>query len=128
MMYVPDFCELSRPKNESAMVLWSVMAQASFRIFSDEEAVRRFIERVQELKRVCNHNNRGEKIEFSWQQEPMLMKISCGSEVIADVWFHPVYETTDVLGVESMIDMTVHSKSLIIFDQYLAEKEKGGEA
>lgn len=93
-------------------------------ILEDEMAVKRMVDDLHRLTRVCNHNKRGAKINFEYSSEDDTIHIFTGEGKVWSIFIFmsPIAHQLSMLDIDTFVEMSVHNSSLTIFDQYLAEK------
>lgn len=116
------------PKCDQEALLQKAAFMFNEMVIEDDAAVDEIVNNLFRLKRVCNHNTRGEKINFRYEKLPGWITIYTGVEDHPEGWtivvrFHWLTDPMSVLDVNQIIEQAIHSEDLNMFDKYLAEKE-----
>lgn len=124
MMYSVSVTLLKEPACDPEMIVQKAAVFFNGLTLEDEHAVKQLVNNLYRLTKVCNRNKRGANLNFEWDEESGRIYIYTGD---GKSWYviiriNEIEHVLSLVDVDAFLEMDVHSSSLNIFDQYMAEK------
>ena len=124
MMYSISVRVLSDPSCDPEKIVQKAAVFFNGLTLEGEQVVKQLVNNLYRITKVCNRNKCGANLNFEWDEESGIIYIYTGD---GKSWYviiqiNKIEHMLSMVDVDAFVEMNVHSSSLNIFDQYLAEK------